>query len=406
MNNKHVAVFSALLAACACLCVFVINNIAEEVTAEAGTVPSPEAFLIRSWDIPVAFETPIREMDLSHPGDYPVRLKYCHRSYDAVLHIRDTQAPQAKTQNLTVLSVDPPQPEDFLTQVRDVTRVSAVFGTAPDLTQAGEQAVTILVTDEGGNTTEVSATLSVIIDTQPPRIEGVQTEFVLYQGNTVSYRSGVTVSDDIDEAPKFTIDSSGVDLSTPGEYTVSYIASDKSGNISVVESKVTVLEKRESYVELEIVHEAVADLLHTIVQDGMTAEEQVRAIYKWFRKNCGYINHSEKHDYRQTGYQMLQTHSGDCFGYFSLAKLMFEELGIPNIDVVKIKNYPGDNGHYWNLVSVDGGKTFYHFDATPRMGGGDFCLVSDTFLDNYSRTHSNSHSRDTSLYPATPKDSL
>ena len=96
--------------------------------------------------------------------------------------------------------------------------------------------------------------------------------------------------------------------------------------------------------------------------------------------------------------------SGDCFGYFAVTKLLFERLGIPNIDVRKVKNFDGDSDHFWSLVSVDGGKTYYHFDATPRVGDGDdFCLVTDAFLDAYSDSHKGSHNRDKSLYPATPE---
>jgi len=384
----------------------VIDNIVEEITVEAGSQPLPESFMDRKWDIPISFETPLGENELLHPGDYPVTLNYCRLSYSGTVHVRDTVKPEADTKDVTVLAIHPPQPEDFLVEVRDVTQVSIGFGTTPDLTKAGDQTVTVLLTDEGGNTAEVPANLTVIIDTQPPVIEGVQKEFLIYQGDTVSYRAGITVTDDIDENPEFTIDNSQVDLSTPGEYTVAYIATDEFGNIATEESKVTVLEKKANYVDLETIHTAVTQQLQSIVSDGMTTEEQVRAIYRWIRGHCGYINHSDKDDYRQTGYIMLTKHAGDCFGYFSLSKLMFEALGIPNIDVVKVKNYPGDSSHYWSLVSVDGGETYYHFDTTPRVSGGDFCLVSDAFMDNYSANYRNCFNRDKSLYPATPEDSL
>ena len=53
---------------------------------------------------------------------------------------------------------------------------------------------------------------------------------------------------------------------------------------------------------------------------------------------------------------------------------------------------------------MDGGKTYYHLDTTPRVGDGDdFCLVTDKFLDDYSAKNKNCHNRDKSLYPATPE---
>lgn len=395
-----------LLAAGGLIYRFVINNIAEEATVEAGTVPSPESFLIRPWRIAVAFETDIRQIDTARPGDYPVRLRYCRRTYDAVLHVRDTIPPQARAKDLTVRAIDPPDPVDFLNGVWDVTSVTAAFDAPPDMTKDGEQTVTILLTDEGGNTTQISAKLTVIIDSQPPVIEGVQESFLIYQGDTISYRTGVTVTDNMDENPELTIDSSQVDLSTPGEYTVTYTATDSFGNTATAESKVTVLAKKANYVDLETIHEAVAKQLNAIIQEGMTTEQQVRAVHAWIRDHCTYTYHSDKEDYHQSGYAMLKKRVGDCYGYFSLCKLMLEELGIPNIDVVKVKNYPGDSNHYWSLVSVDGGETWYHLDTSPRPGGVEFCLVSDAYIDNFSKHYRNCFNRDKSLYPATPEDNL
>lgn len=150
--------------------------------------------------------------------------------------------------------------------------------------------------------------------------------------------------------------------------------------------------------------DAAADaLLDTLLWEGATAEEQVCAIYQWARSSLSYGGHSDRGDWRQAAYTMLTEYRGDCYGYFAVTKLLFDRLGIPNIDVRKVKNDPDDSDHFWSMVSVDGGKTWYHFDATPRVGeGDDFCLVTDEFLDAYSENNKGSHNRDKSLYPETP----
>lgn len=384
----------------------VVSDVAQEITVEAGGHISPEMFLNRDWGIPISFQSSLGQSELSTPGDYVVTLSYLRLTYNGIVHVRDTIKPDAVTKAVTALAPDSPDPVDFLDSVWDVTPVTAAFGTPPDMTKDGEQTVTILLTDEGGNTTEVSAQLTVILDNQPPVILGVQKEITVYQGDTVSYRAGVTVTDNTDENPELSIDSSQVDLSTPGAYTVTYIAVDKYNNLAVKESKINVLEKKSSYVDLETIRAAVREQLSTIVNDSMSNEQKARAIYAWMRQYCSYINYSNKDDYHQAGYAMLKTRSSDCFGFFALSKLMLEELGIPNIDVTKVKNYPRDNSHYWSLVSVDGGVNWYHFDTTPRVGGGEFCLVSDAFMDEYSENHKDCFNRDKSLYPATPYSSL
>ena len=100
---------------------------------------------------------------------------------------------------------------------------------------------------------------------------------------------------------------------------------------------------------------------------------------------------------------MLTEGKGDCYGFWAVTKLLFERLEIPNIDVRKVKNSADDTDHFWSLVSLDDGDTWYHFDSTPRAGeGDDFCLATDAFIDAYSDSHEGSHNRDKSLYPETP----
>lgn len=239
-------------------------------------------------------------------------------------------------------------------------------------------------------------------DREAPVLSGIH-DFTIYQGETISYLNGVAATDDGDVAPEITVDSTGVDLNQPGTYRITYTATDASGNMSHATASVTVLEKGENYVEPDIIYAAVDAKLEQILRENATVEQQVHDIYAWARLNLRYGGHSDRTDYRQTAYEMLTQEQGDCFGYFAVTKLMFERLGIPNIDVRKVKNSDDDSDHFWSLVSLDGGETWYHFDATPRAGeGDDFCLVTDAFLDAYSDSHDGSHNRDKSLYPPTP----
>lgn len=239
-------------------------------------------------------------------------------------------------------------------------------------------------------------------DIQAPTLSGVQ-DILFYQGETVDYLAGVTALDDADPNPTITVDDAGVDLSQPGEYTLTYTATDASGNAGQTTAKVTVLEWREGYQDLGTIYAEADAFLMDIVEPGDSIRQQVVAIYAWARSDLSYGSHSDRTDWRQTAYTMLTEGRGDCFGFFAVTKLLFERLGIPNIDVRKVRNYEGDSDHFWSLVSLDDGKTWYHFDATPRQGSGDdFCLVTDDFLDAYSDAHRGSHNRDKSLYPATP----
>lgn len=243
-------------------------------------------------------------------------------------------------------------------------------------------------------------------DTTAPRLIGVR-NLTVYVGDIISYLTGISAEDDCDPNPVISVDSRFVDLSKAGTYDVAYTATDSAGNSSGAMAIITVLEREDDFIDTETIYAAVDERLNLLIPEDATAEEQVHAIYAWARTSLSYGGHSDQTDWMQTAYTMLTEGRGDCFGFYAVTKLMFERLGIPNIDVRKVKNQKTDSDHFWSLVSVDGGETYYHFDATPRSGeGDDFCLVTDAFLDAYSEKHRNSHNRDESLYPTTPEEAL
>ena len=98
----------------------------------------------------------------------------------------------------------------------------------------------------------------------------------------------------------------------------------------------------------------------------------METIYRWIQRSYGYSGSSDKTDWKQSAYDMIVTGKGDCYSFFALSKLLFERLGIPNIDVKRVRTEEHRGDHYWNMVSVDGGETWYYYDSTPlrhRAGG-------------------------------------
>ncbi len=376
-----------------------------ELTMEAGgNIPAAQSFLAQSTDAQIAYSN-TAGVKTDVPGVYDVMLTCKDKAYTAKIRVVDTVAPTGKVQDLSAPANAIPEASDFVTEMTDATAVTVSYLTQPDNTKNGAQAVIIVLTDAGGNTTQLQATLTLTIDLEAPVITGVADKF-LYVGDTISYMSGVAVTDNMDTEPTLDVDRSKVDLSVPGEYTVIYTATDSAGNTTKLESKVTVLEKKENYVSYETIYQEVDAILAQIIEEDMTLQKKVWAVYVWIRTNCTYVNHSEKDDWMQAAYLMMTERKGDCFNYYALCKLMLDRLEIPNMDVRKVKNYEGDSDHYWSLVSLDGGNTWYHVDTTPRTDPASFCLVTDKFMDDYSATHGKCFNRDKSLYPATPEEDL
>ena len=239
-------------------------------------------------------------------------------------------------------------------------------------------------------------------DTTAPTILGVH-KLSVFVGSTVAYRSGILVTDDVDPNPKLTVDSSFVNLSAPGTYQLVYSATDSAGNTSKVQTTVTVVEAPESYVDEALIKDTADQLLATILTEGQTPEQQINAIYDWMEGHCYYIAEFDKSDYMQAAYLMMTTNRGDCYGFYALSRLLFDRLGLPNLTVTRLPNETRTSNHWWNMVSLDGGESWYHFDSTPHMTHPTrTCLVTDADLEAFNQLIPNYYYYDQAGYPRTP----
>lgn len=461
---------------------YIIQNIRSEITIEVNGNVDAEDFLIRDYPLPIQLETDLGRLDLSQPGDHVLSIRYCWLPYESTLHVRDTVPPTGTVQDLTVLSPHMPSAADFVTDTQDMTNVSITFASEPDPAIEGAQTVTIDLIDQGGNKTQLQATLTIIFDRTAPQITGVSdktiytthsfdpmegigvsddidTEPILtiddsaldltaegtyeitysatdesgnessvsavitvihdeeapvllgvrplsvFAESTISYRSNVIITDNKDPSPVLTIDSSQVDLTAPGIYPVIYKATDAAGNETIMETTITVGEKPDDLVDADTIYAEADKLIAKIITEDMTTRQQVKAIYVWVLNNCWYTNNTDKTDYMQTAYHMMTKGNGDCFGFYSVTRLLFERLGIPNLTVQRMENSYRRSTHYWSMVSVDGGETYYHFDSCPHpQPAYAMCLVTDATLEWFNSENPYYYYYDKSLYPATPDE--
>ncbi len=400
-----VTVLSAVLAILIIVAILLVVNprFYKVVTVEAGTVlPKAQRFLADNKNITLSYGDGIDQVQLDVPGDYPVTICWDNKSTKAIIRVVDTVAPIGVVRPLSALRQNIPAAKDFFLITKDATDVTARYESAPDLQNEQPQNVTLILEDAGGNETRYTTTLTVQVDRQSPSFVGLK-NIDIYLGKTVSYRNGITVTDDHDPAPTFQVDSSAVDLSKIGQYPVTYTATDASGNQTVVTVTVSVLEMRSDYVEMDVINTEIEKILAKIVNDNMSTIEKIQAIYRWIRSNCSYKGTTFKDDWRQAGYRMLTERRGDCYYFLGISRLMLEYLDIPCIEVRKVKVKETDSNHFWLLVSADNGQNYYHFDTTPRREGGTFCMVTDQELDAHSLQYNNCFNRDKSLYPATPE---
>lgn len=374
------------------------------VKAEAGTASLPATVFGKNGNRDIEYVVAPTQKQLSTVGCHTLRVRTKGKECNVLLVVDDTVAPTVTLHDVSIWLGDGVEASAFVDTAHEYSPMVVTFATSePNLSLVGEQLVYINVKDIRGNACELlAARLNIAEDTEPPVISGARNRTVVI-GESISYKQGVTVTDNRDKNVKLQVDSSAVKPTETGSYDVIYTATDENGNTT----SVTVTFKFGTQAELDVdldLENRVEKVAKKIFKAGMTDAEKAKAIYNWCRNNIGYSGHADKGDWKKAAIAGFKKRSGDCYTYFACAKALFEYCGIENIDVVKVRNSSSESRHYWSLVDV--GTGYYHFDATPRVGGFNGFMRTDKQIKNYSSKNKNSHRFDASLYPATPEESF
>ena len=221
-----------------------------------------------------------------------------------------------------------------------------------------------------------------IVDTTAPVIE--VGEIRINIGDGIAWKKQATVTDNSDGKIDIKVDSSAVNTSAEGTYTVTYTATDESGNTASATATVIVgtLEVTEDMLYTEI-----DKVIAQIITDGMSTEAKIRAIYAYVQDSINYASTPKTDDFVYAAYMALfSSGTGDCYSYFAASKAFFERLGIENIDMKRTEGAAvGD--HFWNLVNIGtkNAPKWYHYDANPISGQYSVsgCLLTDAQVEAY-----------------------
>lgn len=198
---------------------------------------------------------------------------------------------------------------------------------------------------------------------------------VCYSDRKGSYdfSDNVKAVDARDGKVSVSVDTTKVNWNEEGIYKVYYTAKDKSGNKSKAWAKIQVYKPGTA--------EKYADILLASSLKSGSDIQTLRKIYNYVQSHCSYTGNGAHHNWRETAAKGIRDHSGDCFTYYAIAKLLITRAGFPNLTVRRYPYREGNN-HWWNLIYVK--KGWYHFDTTPRSRKGYFCLQTDEQLLMYS----------------------
>lgn len=227
-----------------------------------------------------------KDVNFFKEGNYKATISYKDKDYDIKVKIKDTVAPKITvSDNITVQTNNPLHMSDIITNVTELSgNIDASFKDKPksestdntesvsatentESTESGSSSVlavggcnlkhndeitytksgdydnTITVTDDAGNTSDIDIKISVI---DAPSINGISDKTVTV-GDTVDYLSGVTATDGkgTDITGSIEVDSSKVDINTPGTYQIAYKVTDSYGFSTGANCNITVNEKKE-----------------------------------------------------------------------------------------------------------------------------------------------------------------
>lgn len=336
-----------------------ISKTVQTLQVEAGTEELPMTDFLKpgvtAGDISLASETP----DLNRIGSYPVSVTVDGVVFDSIIEVVDTVPPMAVAVKQDGWVGTPVEAGAFVQDVQDKTEVTVAYQKEPDFNKIGEQPVTLVLTDAGGNKTLLESILTLQQDVEPPKIYGAK-KVTGYIGQPVSYKKGVYAEDNKDGEVPITVDSSQVNLKVAGEYPVFYSAVDSSGNKTEVEMTITMMEQTVTREELD---KEADEILAKIITEEMTILEKAWAVYKYVNTHVAYTGVSDKSDWMKEAMNGIKKGVGDCFTYYAISNLLLDKIGVQALSVQRA-SIGDETNHYWHMVNY--GEGWYHFDACPH----------------------------------------
>lgn len=210
-----------------------------------------------------------------------------------------------------------------------------------------------------------------VTDTEAPVLTGLN-NITVNRGDSISYKRGVSATDNSGEDIDIVIDNSAVNADVGGTYTISYSASDSSGNTAKEWVTVTVLDP-DTTVDESTVTPLLDEIISAVTTPEMTKREKAYQLWLWCRKNLQYSEAIHFTDYWTAAHAGLTEKKGDCYVLYAVYSSLLTRCDIENLCVRRVG---GRSNHYWNLVHIEEG--WYHCDPGPRKRGDPYQCILQT----------------------------
>ncbi len=215
----------------------------KSVTVEVNTEVKPLEYIkkvrkIKQEDVKINAES----VDVTKLGEYSIVYNTGKKDYEVKVKVVDTVDPDYTVKDLELFLGEEVNINDIVSDIKDETKTETYFAKEYNFDKEGEHKVKVVVEDEAGNKTKKDVVVKLVKDTEKPTLKGVRDRSVYVNGK-IDYLDGITAIDNRATDPKITVDSSAVDLSKVGTYTLKFKVEDLDNNISEYSVNVIVKER-------------------------------------------------------------------------------------------------------------------------------------------------------------------
>jgi len=297
----------------------------------------------------------------SYPvGEVTLNLELNDAPFSVILRIVDTTPPTAVPVEVTTVIGDNVSPEDFVEDAQDASGIESIeFVDDPDVFFVGEpQTVQVEVSDPHGNISIFSSTLTIILNQEPPMIEGVADVFEGQIGKEINFLEGVTAVDDFGRELEVEVEDVDVDYDTEGTYSAYIWAEDLSGLRTEVEVTVHILS-----VDPADIMAQVRTILDRTIRSGMNQAEKALAIHNYIRWNTRESSDGTASMSPLAGANIaMRDKRGNSAVFAAFSQVLLTEAGIPNMPIERVAD--AESKHFWTIINPDD-KGWHHFDPFP-----------------------------------------
>lgn len=219
-----------------------IDWLKERCTLELGQTLTPEVLLVDpARDAGLLNSEDLKEVGKTL-GEHTLMVDTGAVSAQCTVTVRDTTPPALILQSVRRLPGQLVGVSDFVVSATDASGKPEVYlvEDLPEPDKPGTYTIIVEAKDSSGNISRKEATLWISTNRNPPQIQGASSTMTVKVNSAPDFLSGITATDDIDGKCDVTVDTSGLDLSKPGTYTISYSATDSSGNVGTCQRTIIV----------------------------------------------------------------------------------------------------------------------------------------------------------------------